>query len=241
MRDEGRAELTVSQRGVLAVLLTVDGLLVFLHVVSQWLWYHGESVLGRTFEGAQLLSLDREISVPTWWQQVAVAAIAGLATLIALFERRRGLPDHRYWAGLGVILLLMSLDEGAEIHEHLIQPMRDQFGITGGVLWFAWLIPGLAALALFGVVYLRFWLRLRPPVRWQLGLAGGLYLLGAVGFEMLGGVYESSRGFQDFGYALVIACEEGLELVGQTVAIYGLLTMLRSLHGAAGLRLQMRA
>lgn len=231
-------QLDVSERGLLATLLVADALLIVLHVVSQWLRFYGQEAYTRSFEATELLNLDEEVSLPTWWQQLLLFAAALLAYAISRSFARSPSGDRAHWVGLGAILLLVSIDEGTEIHERLIAPMRSAFDITGGPLWFAWLIPGLGLLLVFLLAYVRFWLRLNPAVRFRFGLAGVLYLTGAVGFEMVGGAYESSRGVQDLGYSLVIACEEGFELLGQAVLLAALLVELGRRTAGDGVRLR---
>lgn len=223
------AQLGVDRRHVIGFLLTMDLLLVVLHVVSRWLVFNGERVFGRAFEGHELLDLDAEVSIPTWWQQLLVFGAAALGFLLARLARDAADDRARYWTALACVLVFVSIDEGAEIHERLIEPMRSVFGITGGVLWFAWLIPGLAALAAFVAVFARFWWGLPRRPRTLLAVGGGLYLVGAVAFEMMGGAYESANVVHDMTYSMIIAAEEGFEMIGMTVFIVGLVTMI-SLH-----------
>lgn len=201
----------IDRRRALAVILMVDVALVLVHAAGH---VTNASALA-------VVDLDSEVSIPTWWQQTVLVGCAGLAWLAS-----KDRPDRRHWLGLAAILTFVSIDEGSEIHERLIDPMRNLFGVDGGILWFAWLIPGLVAVALFGATFLRFWLRLEPRIRWPLALAGCLYLVGAVGFEMVGGAYESSLGVQDGLYSMIVAFEEGFEMLGQAVLVYALLTVL---------------
>lgn len=234
--DGEGVQVDLTERSLLAALLVADALLLVLHLVSQWLRFYGQDAFGRSFEATELLNLDAEVSLPTWWQQLTLAVAALLAFVIARAPDGSPTSDRPYWVGLGTIFLLVSIDEGTEVHERLIAPMRSTFDITGGPFWFAWLIPGLGLFVVFALVYVRFWFRLPAPVRFRLGLAGVLYLTGAVGFEMIGGIYESSRGIQDFGYSLVIACEEGFELLGQTVLVVALVVELARRTSGNGVR-----
>lgn len=166
---------------------------------------------------------------------------AALALLLGHLARPAVGRTARYWTALGCLLVLVSIDEGSEIHERLIEPMRASFGVTGGVLWFAWLIPGLAALAVFGAVFARFWWRLPDRPRLLLAAGGALYLVGAVGFEMAAGVYESTNLVQDLGYSLIVAAEEGFEMIGMTVLISGLVTMIGHELGHRTISVSVRA
>jgi hypothetical protein len=71
-----------------------------------------------------------------------------VAALLAALVRRAGGRDARCWAGLAVILSLLSLDEAVALHERLGGPAGEVLGdATRGPLHFAWVVPG-AVLAL---------------------------------------------------------------------------------------------
>src|SRR5690606_2124325 len=104
-----------------------------------------------------------------------------------------------------------AVDEFAIIHERLIKPVREALG-TGGLLYFAWIIPYLVAVfALAVLVGPTLW-RLGGRFRLLFGLSAGLFLAGAVGVEMLGGRhYEARSGDVDLTYRLYQTVEECLE------------------------------
>ncbi len=70
-----------------------------------------------------------------------------------------------------------------------------------------------------------------------MAVGGALFVLGALGFEMVSGEYKTRYGI-DRGYSVVIAIEEGLELVGVSVFIFGLLTVLRTVQPMGGTSLR---
>ena len=81
------------------------------------------------------------------------------ALLCALIAYAHGRTDHsyvRHWMVLSVTFGLLSLDEFASIHEQTGDRLREQFGITGGPLYFASVIPRAALVVLFGIALLRF-------------------------------------------------------------------------------------
>ena len=58
-------------------------------------------------------------------------------------------------------------------------------------------------------------------------LAGGLYIGGALGMEMIGGYYTDFYGKNNLTYALITCLEEVLEMTGIVVFIHGLLDYMR--------------
>jgi hypothetical protein len=219
-----RPRFNVRPQRVLALLLTMVGLLVGLHVLSQWLRFYGHEVFGREFEGHELFDLNWETSVPTWWQQSLLLVTSGLAALVGVSSDTQD-RWRRHWLVLAAVLLLMSIDEGVELHERLVEPVRDLLGVTGGIFWFAWVVPALVAVVVFAVAYVSFWRALpRCPRRW---IAGGavVFVAGAVGAEMIDAV-AFTGGTVTFGRTLLYAVEEGLEMLGAVAIAYAILVVL---------------
>ena len=75
----------------------------------------------------------------------------------------------------------MAIDEGAGIHEFVLDRLtRDLFGDpTIGVLYFAWVIPGMAIVLVFSIVFFRFFRHLPRPTRSLVLLAAVLFVGGA--------------------------------------------------------------
>lgn len=115
----------------------------------------------------------------------------------------------------------MGVDEVKTIHEQLIDPVSEATGASG-LLHFAWLIPAFGVLAVLAVVYLRWYLRLPLRLQRLLTVALALYLLGAVGGEMVGGALYESGGPELFGYRLETQLEELFEALGVIVAAFAL-------------------
>ena len=84
----------------------------------------------------QFFDMNDESNLPTWWSSF-VFTVAGL---LALFV---GLPDRaqRPWVLLGVLMLLLGLDDIATLHER----METQLGGTAAIL----VLEPLIALAIF--------------------------------------------------------------------------------------------
>src|SRR5688572_30166390 len=91
------------------------------------------------------LSLSYEGNVPTWLATVLLFASAITAASIAL----RQAAFRRHWWGVAAVFAYASLDEAAELHEHL----GGNFDL-GGVLYFDWIIP---AAIVVGALVVIFW------------------------------------------------------------------------------------
>jgi hypothetical protein len=172
---------------------------------------------------ANLFYVRMEQNVPTLYSSMMLLGAASLCAFIARAKSRTDRTYMRHWAALSVAFALLSLDEYASLHEQATDPLREQLGITGGPLFFAWVIPGAALVALFGIALLRFLGHLPKPTRRRLFTAGLLFVSGAIGFEMVGGAYKAAYGPLNMGYVLIVTAEETLEMVGASVLLYGLL------------------
>jgi len=183
-----------------------------------------------------LFSLGSDGNLPTFYSSLALL-LSGLILLAqAAVEFKQGLSDGWYWLGLSLVFAFLSIDEMLQLHERLTEPVRDMLG-TGGLLFYAWIIPyGLATLVLV-VVYWRFLWRLPRDISSQMVLAGAIFVGGAIGIEMLGGL-----AFERFGsihpvYVLSQTIEEVFEMVGVVLFIYATSTHLVRKHGAMSLQL----
>jgi hypothetical protein len=229
--------LTISPRkvrflGIIIAVLSLAhlGTLVIKQVADQ----------GILLSLVSVFNLDEEANVPTLYAIIQLLIGAGLLLLIGLAHLRQGGRDARYWLLLAGIFTFLAVDESVGIHERLIKPLREALHASG-IFHQAWVIPyGLAVLAL-GVICLRFLLRLPRPIRNQLLLAGALYVGGAVGMELAGGLYIelfSSLGSQaEIGYALIATVEEALELIGIAVLIHTLLVYIETVLGGINLQI----
>ena len=124
-----------------------------------------------------------------------------------------------------LLFFFLSFDESVAIHESLTS-ILPAYGVGGtGAFTFAWVIPyGIAAIALF-VVCFRFLLALPTQTKRGFMIAGGVFVLGAIGIEMIAaGMYETSGGKTDpLNFALLSTVEETLEMTGLIIFIHYIL------------------
>ena len=215
-------ELEIDPRRVLRALLMVTAILVVLSTAGQaTVYYLPDFPLRDSI--ANLFYVRMEQNVPTLYSSMILFAAALLCLLIARAHGRTDRAYVRHWAALSFVFAFLSLDEFASFHEQATDPVREQLGITRGPLFFAWVIPGAALVALLGIALLPFLRHLPKPTRRRMLAAGMLFLSGAIGFEMIGGAYKAAYGPLNMGYVLITTVEETLEMVGVAVLLYGLL------------------
>lgn len=129
--------------------------------------------------------LDREQNLPTFISSLFFG-LAGFWSL-RLVSRAAHWVHKVGWAGLALLFVYFALDEYYIIHEQLAEPLRKVLDIQAGSPFFhAWVIPGIAVVALLGlgILLLKHFRKLAvfiEPVIIVFVLAGGVILL-----EMLG-------------------------------------------------------
>jgi hypothetical protein len=140
-------------------------------------------------------------------------------------ERR---PGSLYWLGLSIIFAFLAIDEFCAIHERLNEPMAKFLHTTSSALLYAWVVPYAALVVVFGAVYLRFWWRLPVRQRITFAAAGTIYVVGALGLEVIGSELDSIYGIgKSLAEGIEIIVEEGMEMSGIALFVYALLCSLR--------------
>jgi hypothetical protein len=206
---EWRARL---RRGLFAALAVLAGLGL------------GAEVLNHRFHRRVLeplvafLSLSFEHNLPTWYASSLLLACSVALAAVAARVAQVGAAFRRHWCGLAIVFAYMSLDEAVGLHEHLGGLLR-----LGGVLYFSWVVPAAGLLAMFGIAYLRFLVRLAPGTRRRFVTAGVVYVGGALLMELPLGWWTERHGDDNLGYALIDWVEEVLELVGATLFLLAVL------------------
>ncbi len=177
----------------------------------------GDYHLGLSEKAAELFSLSYEANVPTWYASGLLLVAGLLLGRIAdhpTTDRHRG----RWWL-LSGIFVYMSLDEAIEIHEYLVYlvPMD-----TGGVLFFAWVIPAALILLVLAAIFWPFLRDLNASSRRRFVIAGAIYVGGALLMELPAGWWVDHHGDDNLTYGLIDWVEETMELTGATLFVIAL-------------------
>jgi hypothetical protein len=208
--------ISVNHQSIVTWLLSICLSLLVVHILFQFLrWELGWEGYHNLFAR---FDLDNEVSVPTWYSQLLFLGASILLFLIAQQLRLENAKFVRHWIILSCIFLYLSIDDGAMIHEGFNEPIRivlTQLGMTN-IIDNAWLYGAALIVVPLGLSYLRFLWSLDYVTRWRFIVAGLVFVMGAVGFEVI------SSGYGGFEYKMVIAIEEFLEMVGVVLFIRAL-------------------
>jgi hypothetical protein len=205
-------------------------------------------------EPLRIFDVGEERSIPTWFESILFLLCSILLAVVAVAKKQRNDRYSLHWSVLSIILLLLSLDEVASIHEAIGQQSeRLLHSITGlspsGAFSFFWVVPGAIFVVIVLLAYLRFLADLPQTTRRWILFAGALFVLGALGIEMLTAQVVSSSGaisdwivssfggIVDRGTAssiptilkgLQTSVEEMFEMFGLTAFVYALVAYIGS-------------
>jgi hypothetical protein len=195
-------------------------------VATQYIKY----VYGHEFQLGlvRLLDLEGENNLPSWYSSFALLLSSALLGIIGLHRKREANPYARHWLALAIVFLCLSIDEAASIHE-MTDPLLDQWlkthdlGYVLRLIGTAWVLAGVLFAVIVLLLSLRFLQRLPFGTRMRFLIAGGLYVSGAIGLEVVGGRYIAQYGGHTLTYSIMVAIEEGLEMVGVVAFLHALM------------------
>jgi hypothetical protein len=219
----------VDPRRVLVVLSSVAVLLVIAHLILVMVTMSTghDAIVGLVAQ----FDLDKEVNVPSFFSTGLFLLNAPLLWMVGRIQR----PEQRskVWSCLAAVFVFLAYDEMCQIHERLVDPLRAAFH-TGGVLRYPWVAAYAAPVLALVAWFFPAWRSLDSQARRALVLSGTLYVLGAVGMEMISGAYDEAVGghTRSLAWGLLVTVEESLEMSGLISLSYALLTMLsRSSNG----------
>lgn len=189
----------------------------------------------------KLFYLGYEKNVPTAYSSLSLLCCS---LLLAIIARSKNIHRDRYrghWLALSLIFLYLAIDEAISIHEKSMDITRDLLN-TGGFFYYAWIIPAIFLLGLFILIYLKFIRSLPQKTRFLFLFAGMLFVIGAIGMEMVGGKIFVMQGENQKSliYAMVATIEETLEMMGTAVFIYALLRYIKNYISYSNLRVVLK-
>ncbi len=243
--------LTIYAKTIVRALIIAVLFITLVSVAARFaLYMWGEEGL---LQPLRIFDVGEERSIPAWFESLQFLLCSLLLAVVAVAKKQRGDRYSVHWSVLSIILLLLSLDEVASIHEAIGQQservLHNTMGFTpSGAITFYWVVPGAAFTLVVVLAYLRFLTQLPQTTRRLFLFAGALFVLGALGIEMLSAqVLSSSEGIVnwvvssgimvDRGSASAIprlivglqtSIEEMFEMLGLTAFVYALLAYIRS-------------
>lgn len=215
-------QITLNPSAIARVLAAIALALVLASIGGQF----SKFVLGHgNLKGlVGLFNVDAEDNIPTHFSAMLLLFAALLLAIITVLNGQRRIPHVSKWGILSFGFLLMSFDEASSVHESAVGPVRTLLGDNDlGIFYWAWVLPGTLLIAVLGLFFRRFLLDLPAAVRIRFLTAATIYIVGAIGCELIGGRYIEMHGDQNLTVSLIATVEEGLEMAGIIYFIWALL------------------
>ena len=133
------------------------------------------------------------------------------------------------WILFSSVLLYMASDEFFRLHERSGDLFFGNEGGFGEHMIPAWVRIFAVVTVLLCIPMGYFWWKLPLALRIRLAVGGAVFLTGAMGVEIISSTYVMSNGRENFPYAVLVAVEEGLEMIGVLIVIDAMLMHLTGL------------
>jgi len=214
-------KINLKPSSIVRILGTIIALLVLASIITQT----ASLITGHKniFGLVPLFNLNNEFNFPTYYSALQLIVASFLLMFITAMEKRRKAFYIKYWAFLSIIFLYLSCDELIILHERASIPMRDFLGSHLSIFNWAWIIPYGILTLILAVVYIKFLFNLPKNTGKTFIIAAVIYVSGAIIFDFIGSYYSKLHPDNNFIYVALTTVEEGLEMTGILVFIYGLL------------------
>jgi hypothetical protein len=207
-----------------ALFLTALGLCLISFGVTALGFEALSQLTSRAFSNkvVETVNVNFEQNLPTWFSASVLLLNSVLLAAISSMKRAVGDKYVLHWRGLAVIFLILSMDEIVGVHNKSAKLLPSVLH-TGGIFYYAWVIPGSVFVFFFLLAYLRFFRALPTRAKWLFFAAGGLYVRGVLGLEMfLGYLVSTEDGRAQLLFRVQETVEEFLEMTGAIVFFYAL-------------------
>jgi hypothetical protein len=190
-------ELTIYVKTVVRAMIVAVLLLTLVGLAARFaLYVFGDGPFMRPLT---LFDVGAERNIPTWFESMQFMLCSVVLVVVAIASRQRGERYGSHWGVLSVILLYMSLDEVATIHETMGAEFERLLHATmgfeaGGAISYFWVVPGALFVVVVGLSYIGFLIHLPRSTRRLFLFAGAVFFLGALLLDMLSAQVMSSSG-----------------------------------------------
>ena len=175
--------------------------------------------------------LGFEPSIPNWYSSTALFCSGALLAVIAIGKWQAKDRFSKHWTFMALLFPVLSIDEGVRLHE-MIHTVMIKFVETSGIFYFPSVIPMSLFVAVFFVVYIPFLKHIDRRTASLFVLAGGVYVFGTVGMDMVGGLIMENYGEASIQHTFTQLVEESCEMLGIVIFVYALLDYIRRCIGS---------
>ena len=207
---------------------TVTILAVFGMFYYYYMSTYPDDLISAFFE---LFDPGDESSIQTVFSTFNLGLAGVLAFIIHRDAKRRRDALALGWLMLSVMLCLLALDEGAQLHERAGARFLYFSGLDLPMIAnHPWLLAGAFITVIVAPIFIPFLLGLDSKTRLLFVLSGVIFLTGALGFEFVGAWMMHEYGFEkaDLIYLTRRVFEEGFEMYGIALMNCTLFSVIRA-------------
>lgn len=223
----------ISPKKLTRLLFAIIFLLILVEMIGQTskLYWGHRSLCGFVW----LFDGEEHGNIPHWFKAILMLIIS--TTLFFIYRIQKSDQDRfkTHWLFLSLIFFIMHIIQSTNVHNALSPCIRTALGV-GGMLTYAWVIPGMVIVIALGLIYLHFFIKLPPKTRLLFFVAGFLYVIGALVFEMATAYYMVRYGMEDMGFVALSVVHEAMKMIGLVLFIQALMDLLGSKNKSIGLR-----
>ena len=185
------------------------------------------------FKLDSLFVLNYEKNIPTLYSGFLLIIASILLLILYFLSSNKNYFNYEkcYFLFLSIIFFFLSYDELFQMHEKLIEPVRNYFNLSG-FFHFASVLPYALAVFIIALISIPFILQLPRNLKFFFLISGFLYISGELGLELIGSkihtltILNPNNFSLNFLYNLVSTIEETLALLGINLFNYSLLKLI---------------
>lgn len=225
---DGKTMKMLEKHRVLKWLILCNLTLVTLYLVSNHVFMVPSWTIRHWFD------LQAEANIPTWFSSAQLLLLFILSILYSIHIDSKHLRS--FYSLIGLVFLFFSADETSEIHESITSifkqlSMHSFFPHAHGMWILVYPIILIVLTFIFRKGLLAF---LNERIGRTVFVIGAVvFVAGGVGFEVFGYYSSSHQGPESILSVIGVTAEESLELLGQSLMIYALLSKLSTHADAA--------
>lgn len=195
------------------VVVIVHALNIVVHVA------HGFTPAPREW-WLNLFDVDTEANIPTGFSSALLLTSAWSAWRMATRLPQSAAKQRRGFLLIAVLLAIVSADESLALHEQCAAVLLDKLDARGINRLWVWAF-GAAIVSALAAMLVPFFRALESrQLRVGLIFSAVVYVIGALGFEVLGQHYAASHGWSNPVYVALAAIEEFLEMCGPIIFLH---------------------
>ncbi len=220
MNNKNRFETRISPLRLALCLAAVAVLLLIAHLGAEAVRTTvGEGLPDRA---TAMWHLGEENNIPTWYASLLFALVSLGLAFVGVMKYQERDPHWWQWFAIALIPLFLSLDDMAQLHEALSDPLSDEYGFSGVFRW-AWIVVAAPVVLVLAVLFMPFVRRLPRRTAVLLLCGAGITFGGGVILEMPEGWWFEANGESGVIMFSMVTAQEMLEMIGTIIALYAVI------------------